>query len=498
MLHKFQLRKFKNVKKTTAILLLVLAFANIINAQNVIITGNAKTYSGDKLYWKTYSDQIIFTEKQLGECVVDNNGDFKFELNIDKTCVSFIHLNVFKGILYLEPGKTYNVILPKKVNKLPADELNPFFEEIEFFVKCTNTDSTDLNNRIKIFDKLYDLGMAKSLKHFKGRVSKLVIDSIEQQIENEFTDCKNQYFNNYREYNYAALRLIAYERNKKRFLSQYFSNKEILFNNPAYMDLFNRVFNNHLSVLYRKAKGRLIPYNLIKQKSLSSLKSTLDSFPYLTNDSLQDMVILKSLSDNFYKNDFPQESILFMIDSIELSTDVAEIKTAAKNIKDKLSCLLPGYPAPGFKLSDIKKKLINLEDFRNEFVYLSICNPASYSCQKDFKVLQQLNFQQYELFNIVTICVCNSLEEMQQLVEENKLSWTFLYYEKNKQLLKDYNVRVYPSYYLINPEGKLVMAHAFPPTEASFEARYFDALKSWKRELLKRQKGKKKKGLGHE
>jgi len=486
------------MKKITTYFIIIFAFTDIINAQNVIITGNAKTYAGDKLQWKTYSDQITFTEKQLGISKVNNNGDFKFEFNIKNPTISFVYLNVFKGILYLKPGKSYNIILPKKVTKLPEDELNPFFEEMEFFVRCTKIDSTDLNYLVKKFDKLYDLYMTKFFKQFKGKVNKLVIDSIVQLIEKEFPESKNQYFNNYKEYNYAALRLIAYERNKKRFLNQYFANKEILFNNPAYMDLFNRVFNNHLSVLYREPKGKIIPYNLIKQKSLSNLKSTLDSFPYLTNDTLQDMVILKSLFDNFYKEDFPRESILFMVDSIELEANLKEVKTTAQNVKNKLTTLLPGYPAPNFKLKDINSKLIGLEDFKDKFVYLNFCSPVSYSCQKDFKTLQQLNYQQYELFNIVTICVCNSFEEMKKLVEDNKFNWTFLYYEKNEPLLKDYNVRVYPSYYLINPEGKLVMSPAFPPTEASFEARYFDSLKSWKKELLKRETEKKKKGLGHE
>ncbi|MEN8122660.1 MAG: TlpA disulfide reductase family protein [Bacteroidota bacterium] len=486
------------MKKISIFFIVFFVFINIINAQNVIITGNAKTYVGDTLYWKTYSDQITFTEKLLGKSKVDNNGNFRFELMAVKPIISFVHLNVFKGILYLEPGKSYNIVLPKKVTKLPEDELNPFFEETEFFVKCTNIDSTDLNYMIKKFDELYDLNMTKSFKQFRGKVSKPIIDSIIQLIEKEFPESKNKYFNNYKEFNYSALRLVAYERNKRNFINKYFANQEILFNNPAYMDLFNRVFNNHLSVLYKDPKGKIIPYNLIKQKSLSNLKSTLDSFPYLTNDTLQDMVILKSLYDNFYKDDFPRESILFMVDSIELATSISEIKVTAKNIKSKLTTLLPGYTAPNFKLKDINGKLVSLEDFKDEFVYLNICTPASYSCQKDFKTLQQLNNQQHELLNVVTICVCNSFEEMKQLVKENKFNWTFLYYEKNEELIKDYNVRVYPSYYLINPEGKLVMSPAFPPTEASFEARYFDALKSWKKELQRRETEKKEKGLGQE
>ena len=158
------------MKKIFTLFIIFYAFINTINAQIVTIKGNAKTYAGDELYWKTYSDQITFTEKQLAVCKVNKKGDFKFTININKACISFIHLNVFKGILYLEPGKSYNIILPKKTIKLPEDQLNPFFEETEFFVRATNIDSTDLNYQIKKFDKLYDLNMTKSFKQFKGKV----------------------------------------------------------------------------------------------------------------------------------------------------------------------------------------------------------------------------------------------------------------------------------------------------------------------------------------
>ena len=146
------MRNYKRMKKVTIFFIIIYAFANIINAQNVIISGNARTYAGDEFHWKTYSDQLTFTETLLSTGKVDNKGNFKFTLNIDKPTISFIHLNVFKGILYIEPGKSYNIVLPKKVVKIPADELNPYFEETEFFVRCTNTDSTDLNYLIKKFD----------------------------------------------------------------------------------------------------------------------------------------------------------------------------------------------------------------------------------------------------------------------------------------------------------------------------------------------------------
>ena len=472
-------------------------FVQTMFGQNVLIKGNAKTYAGDILQWKTYTDQITFNEKILDECKVDNNGNFEFKINIEKPIVSFIHLNVFKGILYIEPDKKYQIVLPKKQKKSKADELNPFFKESEFFIRCLQTDSSYLNAQIKKFDKLLDYYMTESFKQFKGKVQKTVVDSIIRKIDQNFEHTDNDFFNDYKEYSYAAYRLIAYERNKEKFISQYFSHRQILYDNPAYMDLFNRIFNNYLKVLYASPKGKAIPYNLIKLKSLSGLKACLDSFPYLQNDSLKELVLLKSLYDNFYKDDFPKSSILFMLDSIQQATQIPEIQNIAQNITKKLTTLLIGYPAPDFKLKNSKGKLLSLKDYKGDFVYLNFCTPESYSCQKDFKTLQQLYMQQYEKLKIVSICVCNSYEEMKKLVKENKYKWDFLYYNKNNELLQKYNVRVYPSYYMINPEGKLVMLPAFPPADLSFEARYFDALKSWKRELLRREQEKKKQqGLG--
>ena len=36
--------------------------------------------------------------------------------------------------------------------------------------------------------------------------------------------------------------------------------------------------------------------------------------------------------------------------------------------------------------------------------------------------------------------VCENMTEMQKLVQDKGYNWTFLYYSKNKELLKDYNI----------------------------------------------------------
>ena len=95
------------------------------------------------------------------------------------------------------------------------------------------------------------------------------------------------------------------------------------------------------------------------------------------------------------------------------------------------------------------------------------------------------------MFEIVSIFVADGKEEMERLATSKGYDWPILYYSKNKDLLRDYKIHVYPTYYLINPDGNLAMSPAFPPTEASFGDRYSDILKAWKIQVEQRKtKGK--------
>jgi hypothetical protein len=145
-------------------------------------------------------------------------------------------------------------------------------------------------------------------------------------------------------------------------------------------------------------------------------------------------------------------------------------------------------------LPDKNGKMHSLGNFSGKFVYLNFINPKSYTCQQELDVLKKMADREYEMFKIITVCVCSNMEEFKNFLKNKDYNWTFLFYDKNVDVLKNFDVRVYPTYYLINPEGKLAMSPAFPPTEPTFEARYFDIVKAWKKEVELR---KSKKGLQH-
>jgi hypothetical protein len=480
--------------KKLSLILILLFFCNLYSeAQKVVIKGNAKSYAGDVLTLKCYEDLITYKEKVLADCKVAENGDFRFNLNLSETLMSFIHLNVFKGILFIEPNKEYEIVLPKKVSKLPEDELNPFFEESEFFIRQLNGGDIELTELIKSFNRQFDNHTNRYFQNFKGKLNKSIADSIIMAIENNFTAVKNPYFTDYKNYNYFSLRLMAYDRNTEKMISEAFAKRPILYRNPAYMDFFNQLFSNYLSVYSKTEEGKMMDYFIVKEKSLKNIKACLSQSSNLQDEKLQEIIICKSLFENFYKDDYPKESIICVLDSIQKTSKSAENIMIASNIIEKITALLPSYPAPDFVLPGKDGKMYALTESSGKFVYLNFINPQSYTCQQELEVLKKLANKNFEMLEIISVCVSSNADEMKKLINEKGYNWKFLYYKKDIDLLKKYNVRVFPTYYLINPESKLIMSPAFPPTEPSFEARYYDILKAWKQE----KESKKTKGLQH-
>ncbi len=91
---------------------LILGFLAVnISAQPVVITGHAKSYAASKLEFTRIANWITGGEEPVGSCVVSDSGDFRLSFNLSTTQQILVHLGVYLGYFYAEPGKTYELVL---------------------------------------------------------------------------------------------------------------------------------------------------------------------------------------------------------------------------------------------------------------------------------------------------------------------------------------------------------------------------------------------------
>jgi len=454
-------------------------------SQNVIVKGKSEEYANQTLRLMKYSDMITFTQEEIASTKVDKDGNFEFNFLLKETTFCFINLDILKGFIVIEPSAEYTISLPKKTTKTSEEELNPYYKPQEFYFTIDTTDKGELNYNLRKFDSLYNSALLQIFKTSYAKYKKSKVDSLVFTIDSLFLDIDNQYFNNYKEYRYASIRKSAYLRDKEIAIKKYFIDKEILYNNPAYMDLFSDIFDKIFSTSSYLADWDIIRLSIAKE-SFNGIDKALSTKDLFSDKDFRHLVIIKGLFDLYYSNSADKENILAVLDSMQ-SFAGKENKVIINNFWKSATSLLENYKVPVFELPDKDNNLVNLNDFEGSFVYLSFFHPDSYVCKKQVEALEKLYSYNADLLKIVTIFVADSPQKMNDFITENKCNWTFLYYNKDIQLLKDYNILVYPTYLLINPEGKLVKNSASSPEE-EFEREYNSYYLDWKKEQVKKTK----------
>ena len=105
------------------------------------------------------------------------------------------------------------------------------------------------------------------------------------------------------------------------------------------------------------------------------------------------------------------------------------------------------------------------KDFRGYMVLLCFCTTTSYSCIQDFDLLNRFQERYSEHLRIISICADQDSASMHRFVKATHYQWTFLHYGDAPNLIRDYDVRTYPTYFLLDPEGRIILSPAPGPQE---------------------------------
>jgi peroxiredoxin len=448
-----------------------------LEGQTVTITGNAPSYANTMIVFYQCSNWITGTEEITGKCEVAGNGDFTLEIPLNTITQIYTYLGVYRCYFFAEPGKNYQLILPDRNDKSVEDQLNPYFEPVEIHLGLASYASDDLNLLIMMFDDAYIPYYNKHVDNLRNNTDQAELTRNIDQIEKPFAGNQNEFFYEYRRYRYGLLKLFANQQHVQKISDEYFNNQPILYFNPAYSDLFNRVFDKYFIFFGRTDAGKKIYSDINQSESIADVLNTLSVNDNFSNDTLIELIILKQLHDEFYGNQFSRNGILKILDSIAIVTHIEEHKKISIQIKNKITRLLPGYDPPPFELQDTDGNFVKLTDYKGKYVYLNFCTCQSYTCLKEFNLLAKIDQKYKEKLVIITIATDPVEDLLKPFLMKNSYLWKFLYYNKQPDILKDYDVRAYPTYFLIGPDGKLIFSPALSPEE-NFEAKLFEVMKA--------------------
>ncbi|TSA37800.1 MAG: AhpC/TSA family protein [Porphyromonadaceae bacterium] len=166
-------------------------------------------------------------------------------------------------------------------------------------------------------------------------------------------------------------------------------------------------------------------------------------------------------------------------------------ETLKKDIRlkcDKWAAIATGQPAPDFTLPNIKGEHVSLDDFRGKYVFIDFWFTGCGTCKAMFPYLK-LIMNEYNERNIIFISISVDKErsdwekmlregyeeEGMQVLFEEQPNWIHLYGPQSRTLANQYLVSGYPTYILIDRDGKFVRSQCEYPRRMDKIRKLLDA-----------------------
>jgi peroxiredoxin len=431
--------------------LLVLATQGLV-AQKTIVEGTAPGAEGKSVVLGKFRDLVTFEEMNLDSAVIDSTGKFSLACNLSEPVYVSVSIDFHKMEMFLEPGKKYGLnIAPQDFNS--SREINPLLLSQNLQAEI-RTDLNDLNIQVNEFNAMYDQFVLSNFEALYRDRNKSKLDSFRVKTDKQFESVTSPYFRAYVRYKLAGIEQLTQALTQSQLAKKYFNGQPLLYENLEYMDFFNSFFSKYLTVTSRILhKIDYLPL-LKSPDAYEKLMKVMAQDTLVRDESLRELVLLKGLMEMFNTTGYNQEEVILVIRSIQAKSKVPEHRMIAVDMEKRLMNLKPGTEAPGFTLSDIRDKKVSLKSLRGKPVLLCFWTTYCPTCLTQLDLMKTLYDKFSDRMWFVSISADRDFIKMKYFLEQKKeYTWYFLHLGNQYGLLKDYDVRSFPLFVLIDREG---------------------------------------------
>ena len=316
-------------------------------SQNVKIKGKAHpSHKGKAINLFAYSDLITYVRVKEATDTIDKDGNFELQLQIDNTEAVQLQIDNLFGKLYIQPDYVYAVTFPAKDSSVDVRGETETIVDLGII----SGDTTELNTRIIDYNHVYNNVFGNAPNQFlnKNRIYKK-IDTLQLICSWRYKKNKNAYFKSYVEYSIAELNSST-SRGKNFLAANFIAYKPVQHNHFEYMAFFNAYFKGYLEAYSTVKSGENINHLINTVGQYNNLRAFVKKDPLMMNDTLCELVIIKSLWDYYYNTSYDNGQVLAMIEQFYEATKIQEHRKIAINILQMAYKLGVGSPAPYFRL----------------------------------------------------------------------------------------------------------------------------------------------------
>ncbi len=464
----------------TVFLFIFLFFAFSDCISGAVVSAASSEYSGKRMHFYHHADPITQASETGFLLQFDNKGNATTNVAVKSTTCFYCDFGIYRGSVFIEPGKNIKINLPPLREKSFADQKNPYFEPVYFWF--TVAEEENLNNLISSFNNQINQLTNKYFNQLYIRNSKAAFDSIAGQINRYFPDKNIEAFEVYKALSLKLLEADALRLKTEQYASVIGDIPLAQWQNPAFESIFEKAFENRLSFATHKVDGNELK-KAVNNSDLSFVKSYVAEKFHLKGDFVQ-LVTLKLLYDGYYSGNFSKSAIEKMMQlAVTSEMNNAAITNTAKNILTKFLFLKKGTEAPEVCLKSFKNNELCTAGNHGKYKYIVFADVDMAVCREQLKYLSAIDKKFGKYLEIYVIFRNADMSDIKTFVVDKQVPGTILI-DSSGDAAHIYKIRSFPAAFLLN-ENHFVQIEAAKTPLNGFEQQFGLFLRN---ELFQRQR----------
>jgi len=442
---------------------ILLLFFFSAGAQTLIISGSGSGYKNAELRFYSQTDPVTKRLKPLLNVKCNEKGSFSCSVPYEKDELIFIKAGIYDLNLYVTDSTRYEILMPDYIARPANEEQNPFFVETELIPEVISN-KQDVNNLIRAFDydynPVFNFVADRVFKNYRKEEIHQAISKLDGYSEVK----EPSFYADYIKCRMMMLNLVGSSSSQDQSKATEFINNGFKSGNQAFYDLAEQMFTGYFNKL---SSGQLREaFNLaIATASFIELRSVIIHDSRITNKELVDFIILLNISDDYFNWNLPGENVRKIISLMKSEGATIFIKNASSSVLGEIDNSLPGNTLPDFLLENAEGKLMSLKDFRGKYLILGFSRSDDQVSLMEMGILKTWQQKYINDVQVIVILTDKDFKSSSQSLSNRGFKWIFLDGSKKEKLEFDYDIKMYPSFILIDRMGKIIADPSPYPSE---------------------------------
>ena len=426
----------------------------------VTITGTAAFAAGEEIRLLVFHDLLNGIADVAATDIIDKHGRFALKYNTTDIELAQLAIRTSKAEFFIVPSNSYSftITVDSTLYQLINPEKYGGFLQIENAVKDTGDLNYKINRFSHFFSQVSDAYAYAMIYGYEAGVFDTVRNIIAKQFE--FQYAPENFYQSYGFYTLGGIDLLQYRKKPIYLYQKYFDNDHILYNNPAYMSLFNQFYEGYLYYSPYVSK-ELLDRTINESPDYPTLFNEVGRDPKLTNARLRELVIIKNLIEFIDNKEFDRGNVIKVLDYIRKTSSfdkhIAIITSKLNQIeKNRVT-------AETVTFLDEKGHKAKLKQYEGTPVYLQVFQTDCINCVREMMIIKELQKKYEGKVQFVSLCVDPKKSTYQAFVKQygKQFDWPVLYFDAQYDWLLQQGIETLPDYLFFNANGTVSMR--YPP-----------------------------------